>query len=84
MSTLLLLDHRNDRHYTGETTVDLLRASGLISIDLDARRAVILGKPDTVTFSTEYTQDDMVREACRRALQVLCSNHGFTLFRSED
>lgn len=81
---LLLLDTRNDRHYTGENTSDLILNTGRVTIDLNSRRAVIDGKPDTVSYSSEYTSDELLVEACRRALQVLTRDYGFVLYSRHD
>lgn len=80
---LLLLDTRNDKHYTGTTVTDVVQSTGVVTVDFDARRAVIKGKPDTVSFSTDYSHIELVREVHARALQVLCCHHDWALFRSD-
>lgn len=80
---LLLLDTRNDKHYTGTTVTDVVQSTGVVTIDFDARRAIIKGKPDTVSFSPDYDHIDFVRQVHARALQVLCSHYDWALYRSD-
>jgi len=79
---LLLLDTRNDKHYTGPTTVDLVMATGRVAIDTKARLAVIDGQPDSVSFADTYTYEELVREIAIRAAHVLVRDYGFQLFHS--
>lgn len=79
---LLLLDTRNDKHYTGPTTTDLVLSTGRVVIDTNARRAVIDGKPDGVTFSGDFTYEELVREITLRAAHVLVRDYGFKLFHA--
>ena len=82
---LLLLDTRNDTHYTGATIVELVDSipAGIACMDIFARRAFIYLKPDSVSFSAEYTQGELVGEIARRTVQVLCRDHGWQIFRSD-
>lgn len=81
---LLLLDNRNDKHYVGETLADLLANSDAVRFDLQARRAVINGKLDTVSIGRDYTDEELARELRQRALYVLQNRYGWTLFTSKD
>jgi hypothetical protein len=79
---LLFLDTRNDRHYVGPTTVDLVLATGRVLIDTKARCALIDGQPDGVSFADHYTYEELVREIAIRAAHVLVRDYGFQLFHS--
>ena len=81
---LLLLDNRNDKHYVGETLADLLANSDAVRFDLQARRAVINGKLDTVSIGRDYTDEELARELRQRAQYVLQNRYGWTLFTSKD
>lgn len=78
---LLLLNPFTDKFHTGDRTIDLVFGSGLATLDHAARRAVIKGAPDTVSFSAEYSDEELLREAARRALDVLRRHHGYILFQ---
>ena len=79
----LLLDVRNDKHYTGATKVDVVLATGRVVIDTVARCAVIDGKPDSVTFGPDYQGDELIREIAGRAMQLMVRDYGFLLFNSD-
>lgn len=79
---LLLLDTRNDKHYVGPTTFDLVMATGRVVIDTTARRAFIDGQPDSVGFTDQYTHEELIREIAIQACHVLIRNHGFQLFHA--
>lgn len=83
MDRLILLDTRNDRHFVGGSVADVVLTTGAITFDLSARRVVIYGEPDTVSFSSDYTRDELLRELAGRALTVL-KRYGFQLFRNTD
>lgn len=80
---VLLLDVRNDKHYFGFSVVEAVIHTGRVSLDFNARTAVIDGKNDTVSFSDDYSHREFVREAYARAMKVLCRDHGFILFTSK-
>lgn len=91
---LLLLDTRNDKHFTGEDAVDLATATGRVRFDLDARVCVIqhVDQPHlyvnptshTLTWGDDWKRDEMLRDMARDAIAYLCRNCGFTLFTSKD
>jgi hypothetical protein len=81
MDLLILLDTRNDKHFVGGTLTDVVLTSGAVTFDLSARRAVIYGQPDTVSFSNDYAHDELIREMALRALTVL-KRYDFQLFRN--
>ena len=76
----LLLDTWNDEHYIGDTRVDLVISTGSVIFDKNNRRVVVKGIPDTVVFSNEYTDDELIYQCAVRAIEVLTRNHGWILF----
>lgn len=76
----LILDPRLNRHYSADTLPDLMIHTGAVSFSMSERRAYIKGEPDTVTFSEEYTDVEMIREMAYRALKVLTRDYGWTLY----
>lgn len=76
---LMLLDPSTDRHYIGDDRVSLMHNTGRVVFDMVGRCVVIDGKPDTVTYSTDFTDDEMIREMAARAM-VLLGRRGWLLF----
>jgi hypothetical protein len=83
MDRLILLDTRNDKHFVGSTLTDVVLSSGAVTFDLSARRAVIYGQLDTVSFSRAFTDKELVHELACRALTVL-KRYDFQLFKNID
>lgn len=80
---ILLLDTCNDRHHTGQALVDAVLATGIVAFDYSSRKVAVRGRLDTVSFSSEYQGDELIREMARRALRLLTRDHGFVLYRAE-
>lgn len=83
MTTILLLDTRNDKHYVSTRTADLILSTGRVVFDLTGRRIEIDGRPDGVTIGHDYDHRELIRELAARALRVLCRDYGFVLYRSD-
>lgn len=83
MDRLILLDTRNDRHFTGGSLVDVVLSTHAVCFDFSARRVIVYGEPDTVSFSEEYSHVELTREFASRALKVL-KRYDFQLFRNVD
>jgi len=81
---LLLLDTRNDKHYTGDTKAELLLQTGMARIDLSQRKVFIKGVDNPLQYSDEYTQGELIQEGNRDALNFLCRNCGYVIFKSVD
>lgn len=82
MNKLVLIDTRNNKFYCGETYLELFLKCPDVTGDSNARVAVIMGKPDTVSFSNEFTFEELMREIAERALFVLRRDCGFILARN--
>jgi hypothetical protein len=83
MDRFLLLDTRGDRHYTGGSLVDVVLSTRDVTFDYAARRVVVYGTPDTISFTADYNSEEMTREMARRAVTVL-KLYGWQLFRNDD
>lgn len=72
---------------TGDTLFDAVFSTAAVRPDYKARRVIICGQPDTITFSDEpktgYHGEELNREMASRALTLL-RRCGYTLFRSVD
>lgn len=80
--SLLLIQITTGRFVTSETRLGLVNQIPEFSIDLEARRVVISGEPDTVTFHADlYNAEDLQREAAKRGLDVLVRDYGWTMYR---
>lgn len=78
---MYLLLNQSNTPALGNTIVELISATGCVAFDADRRRAVIDGMPDTVSFSAEYSGDELMRELAKRALLVLLTrDYGCKLF----
>jgi hypothetical protein len=77
----LLLDTRNDKHYTGDTYAELIAHTPLVSLDIPGRCFRIQGVAHPFQYSNEYTADELVKEMSRDAVNFLCRNAGFVLYR---
>ena len=83
MSKALLLDTRNQKYYRGDTRLELCEACPDVEFDFLNRQAIIKGKPDTFSFSCDYTDDELPREMSKRVVGKLCQDHGFILYVNE-
>lgn len=81
---ILLFDARNDKYYFGDSIIDVVRATGRIGIDFHARGATIDDRNDTVSFSSDYSRDELIQQVFARGLRLLCRDHGFILFTSKE
>lgn len=77
--TILLLDTRLDRHYLGETVIEVVAATGRVKINFVLRCVEIDGQQDGVSFGHDYSHDQFIHEAYSRALQLL-RRRGFAVF----
>ena len=81
---ILLLDTRNDKHYTGYTRADIVSQTGIVRIDLVQRKVFIKGVDNPLQYSDQYTPDELIKEGNRDALNFLCRNCGYVVFKSID
>lgn len=77
---LLLINERSGKVSRGETRAELLLNTGIVQFDMDGRRALIKGVPDTVSFSRDFTDEEMLKEMGKRVLEVLTRDYSFTLY----
>jgi hypothetical protein len=83
MPSALLLDIRNDRHYTGDTRLELVQATGRVTFDLISRKARIDGRVVS-QYSDEYSADELLKEMARDVVKIFVTNYGFQLFIAKD
>lgn len=65
----------------GDSSVELVCQLYGVHIDRVNRRAVILGVADTVTFSNEYSEEELPRAIAARVIE-LYTRRGWKLYKS--
>lgn len=89
----LLLDTRNDKHYLGDTYLELAQATGRVSFDLEARTCTVQHSSHphlavyptsrTLSWGESWTRDAMLHDMARDAVRYLCMKCGFKLYRAD-
>lgn len=79
---LALLNSSNDKVYLGATKHELVNEIPGWVYDKDKRCLVMDGVPDTVSFSAEFTHEELRRELVERLLRMM-KNRGWELYYHE-
>lgn len=68
----------------GDNPLDLVTQIPEIVIDVVNRKAIINGKPDTVSFSSQYTDEELPHAIAKRILQLYLRMQGWALYRLDE
>lgn len=71
-----------DRFYAGDRLSDVIASTGRVVFDVNARRMLIDGVADLVSYSSEYSAAEMIGEMAKRALIVFTRDYGYFFYRS--
>jgi len=75
---------RGDWTIRGFDKVDLIRNTGKFAFDTTNGILYFENEKDTITYSTQsYTEEEMVREMTKRAIQLL-NHRGWELYKKVD
>lgn len=82
MSKLLLCKPgRENSCISGNSNLELVSKIPGVVLDAGLRRAVISGIPDTVSFSDEYSAEELPAAMAKRVLQKYINDYGWKLYR---
>lgn len=79
---LALINSSGDKTYLGSTKHELVNEIPGWTYDQDKRCLVMDGVPDTVSFSSEFTHEELRRELVERLLRMM-KNRGWELYYHE-
>jgi hypothetical protein len=76
----LLINFYNNKYYLGENNTDIIKQIPFIKFNYDKRIIEINDKEDTISFSKEYTDNELIIEFSNRAIELLKRN-GYSLWK---
>jgi hypothetical protein len=78
---LLFINLRDQKFVTGSNFRDLYYQLSGIKYDTVNRRLTFFNKPDTVSFSNEFTPEELQIELARRTIDILTRDYGWKLYK---
>jgi hypothetical protein len=78
---LLMFNTNTGQVYRGDKLSELILSMPFFSINWKKRCGVLYNKHQTCSFAPEYTNDEMIVEACREALHLLTRDLGWKLYK---
>lgn len=79
----LFLDPRSGKVLLGNNLAEVVCSHPGYQIDLLNRRVILDNRPDTMTISTEYSDEELVKE-CHRRVKTLLLRNGWQFYKNED